>query len=89
MAVKRPDLFLMVDKLYEYHFDKASKLYRTGMSIMIEGTIKKLACIAAIEHCDKQINTIKPNTQKSVYSPDRYSDDLVYWIAVKEILKNK
>lgn len=89
MGVKRPDLFSMVDKLYEYQYDRATKLYRSGMSIMIEGTIKKLACLAAIEHCDKQIETIKADTKKPIYSADRYSDDLVYWIAVKEILKNK
>ena len=31
----------------------------------------------------------KPNTKKPVYNPERYSDELVYWIAVKEILLNK
>ena len=49
MAIKRPDIFTMVDNLYDYHFEKASGLYTKGMSIMIEGTIKKLACIAAID----------------------------------------
>jgi hypothetical protein len=89
MAIRRPDIFKMVDSLYEYHYDKASNLYTKGMSIMIEGTIKKLACTAAIEHCDKQINTIKPNTKKTIYNPERYSDELVYWITVKETLKTK
>jgi hypothetical protein len=79
----------MVDILYDYHFEKTSNLYLKGMSIMIEGTIKKIACIAAIEHCDKQINTIKPNTKKTIYNAERYSDELVYWITVKEILKGK
>jgi hypothetical protein len=79
----------MVDSLFDYHHLKTTNLYPKGTALMIDATIKKLACLSAIEHCDKQINTIKPNTKKTIYNPERYSDDLTYWITVKEILKNK
>lgn len=89
MATKRPTLYKMVDILYDYHHEKASNLYPKGTSIMIEGTIKEIACSAAIEHCDKVIATIKPNTKKTIYTGERYSDELVYWITVKKMLKGK
>jgi hypothetical protein len=87
--IKRPTLYKMVDILYDYHFDKASNLYPKGTSLMIEGTIKKIACLASIEHCDKQITLIKPNTKKTIYTGERYSDELVYWITIKEMIKAK
>lgn len=89
MSIKRPHIFKMVDILYDHHFENTSKLYEKGVSTLIEGTIVKIACLASIEHCDKQINSLKHNPRKSVYSGDRYSDDLTYWITVREILKNK
>ena len=89
MSIKRPQIFKMVDMLYNHHFVNTSKLYDKGVSLLIEGTISKIACLASIEHCDKQINSLKPNTKKSIYNGDRYSDELTYWITVKEILKNK
>ncbi len=89
MATKRPDIFKMVDLLYEYHHEKAVNLYKPGISLMIEGRINRLATTASVEHCDRQIHMLKPNTKKTVYNPERYSDELVYWIAVKEILLNK
>lgn len=87
--IKRPTLYKMVDILYDYHFDKASNLYPKGTSLMIEGTIKKIACLASIEYCDKQITLIKPNTKKTIYTGERYGDELVYWITVKEMIKAK
>ena len=89
MATKRPDIFVMVDLLYDYHHNKAMNLYKPGIGLMINGTINKLAITASVEHCDRQIQMLKPNTKKPVYNPERYSDELVYWIAVKEILLNK
>ena len=89
MATKRPDIFKMVDLLYDYHHEKVVNLYKRGISLMIEGRINRLAITASVEHCDRQIQTLKPNTKKTVYDPQRYSDELVYWIAVKEILLNK
>lgn len=86
---KRPTLFKLVDTLYEYHFQKAMNLYSKGTGLLIEETIKKLSCIACIEHCDRQISSIKENKRKSPYLPERFSDELVYWIAAKEIFKNK
>jgi hypothetical protein len=56
---------------------------------MIDRTINKIACLASIEHCDRQITSIKENKKKSQYLGERFSDDLVYWITIKEILKNK
>ena len=89
MATKRPDIFKMVDLLYDYHHEKVVNLYKPGISLMIEGRINRLATTASVEHCDRQIQMLKPNTKKTVYNPERYSDELVYWIAVKEILLNK
>jgi hypothetical protein len=88
-AVKRPTLYDMVDILHDYHMTKANNLYPKGTSLMIQGTISKIATLASIEHCDKQISTIKPNTKKTIYTGERYSDELVYWITVKEMLKSK
>jgi hypothetical protein len=86
---KRPTIFDMVDILYNYHHDLSISLYPKGTGIMIDRTITKIACIASIEHCDRQINTLKENKTKPSYSPNRFTDELVYWISVKEILKNK
>lgn len=86
---KRPTIFKMVDILYEYHEAKTTSLYSKGMATMIDHTIRKIACMASIEHCDRQISSLKENKRKSEYSGDRFSDDLVYWITVREILKNK
>jgi hypothetical protein len=88
-VVKRPTLYDMVDILHNYHMTKANNLYPKGTSLMIQGTINKIATLASIEHCDKQISTIKPNTKKTIYIGERYSDELVYWITVKEMLKSK
>lgn len=89
MATKRPDILQMVDLLYDYHYEMATKLYKPGVSLLIEGRINSLATRASVEHCDRQILMLKPNTKKSIYNPERYSDELVYWFAVKEILLNK
>jgi hypothetical protein len=90
MAIsKRPTLYKMVDILYEYHQDMVTNLYPKGTALMIEGTIREIALLAAIEHCDKQIQSLKPNSKKSIYVGERYSDELVYWITVKKILKSK
>ena len=89
MSQKRPPLYKMVDILYEYHFKKAISLYPKGTATMIDRTINKIACLASIEHCDKQVQNIKENKRKPQYDPERFSDDLVYWITLKEILKNK
>ena len=89
MAPKRPDIFKMVDLLYDYYYQKAVSLYKPGISLMIEGRIIRLATTASVEHCDRQIQSLKPNTKKTIYNPERYSDELVYWMAVKEILLNK
>lgn len=86
---KRPTIFDMVDILYNYHHNLSISLYPKGTGIMIDRTINKIACLAAIEHCDRQINVLKENKTKPTYSPNRFSDELVYWISVKEILKNK
>lgn len=88
-TIKRPPLFKMVDILYDYHHEKATSLYPKGTPTMIDRTINKIACIASIEHCDRQIITIKENKKKHQYNAERFSDELVYWISVKEILKNK
>ena len=88
-VVKRPTLYDMVDILHNYHMTKANDLYPKGTSLMIQGTINKIATLASIEHCDQQINSIKPNTKKTIYTGERYSDELVYWITVKEMLKSK
>lgn len=89
MTSKRPDIFKMVDLLYDYHHEKAVNQYKHGISLMIEGRIHRLATNASVEHCNRQIQMLKPNTKKTIYNPERYSDELVYWMAVKEILLNK
>ena len=89
MAPKRPSLYEMVDILFEYHHEKITNLYPKGTAIMIDGTIRDIACSASIEHCDKVISSIKPNTKKSVYNPERYTDELGYWLTVKKMLKSK
>jgi hypothetical protein len=89
MAIKRPNIFEMVDLLYDYHHTNATNLYKPGIGLMINGTINKLAIQASVKHCERQIEMLKPNTKKSVFNPERYSDEMVYWIAVKEILLNK
>lgn len=86
---KRPHLFKMVDILYDHHYEIATSLYPKGTPTMIDRTINKIACLASIEHCDRQILSLKENNKKTQFNADRFSDDLVYWIAVKEILKNK
>lgn len=86
---KRPTIFKMVDILYEYHSDKTTSLYTKGMASMIDHTVRKIACMASIEHCDRQISALKENKRKSEFNAERFTDDLVYWITVKEILKNK
>jgi hypothetical protein len=88
-TTKRPTLYKMVDILYDYHFEKATNLYPKGTPTMIEGTIKKIACLASIEHCDRQILSLKENKRKSQYHAERFNDELVYWITVKEMIKNK
>lgn len=86
---KRPTIFKMVDILFDYHSNKVISIYPKGTAIMIDKTVNKIACLASIEHCDRQINTLKENKRKSIYTAERFSDELVYWISVKEILKNK
>lgn len=88
-TIKRPTIFKMVDILFEYHQNKTVSLYPKGTATMIDNTVRKIACMASIEHCERQITTLKENKRKSAYSGERFSDDLVYWITVKEILKNK
>jgi hypothetical protein len=87
--IKRPTIYKMVDILYDYHHEKTISLYPKGTPTMIDRTINKIACLASIEHCDRQITSIKENKKKSQYLGERFSDDLVYWITIKEILKNK
>lgn len=89
MPQKRPTLYKMVDVLYEHYYQKVISLYPKGTPTMIDRTINKIACLSSIEHCDKRILNIKENKRKSEFDPNRFSDDLVYWITVKEILKNK
>lgn len=86
---KRPTIFKMVDILYEYHENKTISLYPKGTATMIDHTIRKIACMASIEHCDRQISSLKENKRKSEYTGERFTDDLVFWITVREILKNK
>lgn len=86
---KRPTIYNMVDILYEYHHLKTVSLYPKGTPTMIDRTINKIACLASIEHCDRQIQSLKENKKKSPFVAERFNDDLVYWITVKEILKNK
>jgi hypothetical protein len=87
--IKRPTIFEMVDILYEYHHNITISLYPKGTGIMIDRTINKVACLASIEHCERQLNNIKENKRKNEFSPLRFSDELCYWITVKEIIKNK
>jgi hypothetical protein len=87
--VKKPTIFEMVDILYNHHYNTTISLYPKGTGIMIDKTINKIACLASIEHCDRQVSNLKENKRKNEYSPFRFSDELCYWISVREILKNK
>lgn len=85
----RPNLFDAFDLIYNAQYEIVTGLYSTGLPTMIQATINKLTCITCVEICDKEIDKIKAVTTKSPYSKDRYSDNLAYWVALRELFKNK
>jgi len=85
----RPSLFDTFDVLYNQHYETIKGFYSKGVSIMIDSTINKMTCITCVAICDKEIDKIKPVTTKSPYSKDRYTDDLAYWVTLRELFKNK
>ena len=85
----RPSLFETFDTIYARQYEIVKGLYAKGISTMIENTINKMTCTTCIVICEKEIEKIKPNASKTPYNKDRYSEDLAYWVTLKELFKNK